>query len=206
MALRTSSPASPTSGALPQVTRALKSCGAGVCGCSMLGLLAPPAASAASPDGQSPAAPADVKQLKEQLDAAHERFAKLISIMGEDLGGEARDRILARLGSACAQDYKALFERYRGDLPGFLARNKTAWLERSEYDEKTGILRIIGKPNPCACPLVKVGRTPDDFCNCTLGWQQAAFSAVTGKPVTAEIEETVLRGGRRCSFRIAIKA
>jgi len=42
-------------------------------------------------------------------------------------------------------------------------------------------------------------------CNCTLGWQQEAFSTVIGKPVTAEIEETVLRGGERCSFRITVK-
>ncbi|MCJ7783511.1 MAG: hypothetical protein MUP41_06220, partial [Desulfobacterales bacterium] len=95
--------------------------------------------------------------------------------------------------------------KYRGDLQGFLAKVKTAWLEKAEYDEKTGILRVIGKPNPCACPLVKVGRTPADFCNCTLGWQQEAFSTVIGKPVTAEIEETVLRGGERCSFRITVK-
>jgi hypothetical protein len=184
----------------------LKTCGAGVCGCGLLGLTAPFAAAAEGDDGQTTAAPADVKQLKEQLDAAHERFAKLVSIMGEDLGDAARDKILSRLGRECAQDYKALFQKYRGDLPGFLAKIKTAWLERSEYDEKTGILRVIGKPNPCVCPLVKAGRTPADFCNCTLGWQKEAFSTVVGKPVTAEIEETVLRGGKRCSFRIGLKA
>ena len=184
----------------------LKTCGAGVCGCGVLGLMAPLSARAEGKDGQTTAAPADVKQLKEQLDAAHERFAKLVSIMGEDLGGAARDKILARLGHECAQDYKALFQKYRGDLPGFLAKIKTSWVEKAEYDEKSGVLRVVGKPSPCVCPLVKAGRTPADFCNCTLGWQQAAFSAVTGKPVTAEIEETVLRGGKRCSFRINVKA
>jgi len=184
----------------------LKTCGVGVCGCGLLGLMAPLSSRAEGKDGQTTVAPADVKQLKEQLDAAHERFAKLVSIMGEDLGGGARDKILARLGHECAQDYKALFQKYRGDLPGFLAKIKTAWVEQVDYNEKNGILRIIGKPGPCVCPLVKAGRTPADFCNCTLGWQQAAFSTVVGKPVTAEIEETVLRGGKRCSFRINVKA
>jgi predicted ArsR family transcriptional regulator len=184
----------------------LKTCGAGVCGCGVLGWLAPLSASAEGKSGQAAPVPAEVAQLKERLEAAHERFAKLVTIMGEDLGGDARDKILARLGQECAQDYKALFQKYRGDLPGFLAKIKTSWVEKAEFDEKTGILRIVGKPSPCVCPLVKAGRTPADFCNCTLGWQQAAFSAVTGKPVTAEIEETVLRGGKRCSFRIGIKA
>ena len=183
----------------------LITCGAGVCGCGVLGLLAPLSASAESKEGQTSAAKADESPLKRQLDAARERFAKLLSIMSENLDETTRLKILERLGRECAQDYSALFQKYRGDLPGFLAKIKTAWVEKAEYDEKTGVLRVVGKPGPCVCPLVKAGRTPADFCNCTLGWQQAAFSAVVGKPVTAEIEETVLRGGKRCSFRINIK-
>jgi predicted hydrocarbon binding protein len=184
----------------------LKTCGAGVCSCGALGLLAPLSARAENGERQTATAPADNSQLKQELDGSRERFAKLVSIMGEDLDGATRDKILARLGRECAQAYSSLFQKYRGDLQGFLAKVKTAWLEKAEYDEKAGILRVIGKPSPCACPLVKVGRTPADFCNCTLGWQQEAFSTVIGKPVTAEIEETVLRGGKRCSFRITVKA
>jgi predicted ArsR family transcriptional regulator len=183
----------------------LKTCGAGVCGCGAMGFLAPLSALAENGEGQTALAPADNSQLKQQLDGSRERFAELVSIMGADLDGATRDKILARLGRECAQAYRALVQKYRGDLQGFLAKVKTAWLEKAEYDEKTGILRVIGKPSPCACPLVKVGRTPADFCNCTLGWQQEVFSTVIGKPVTAEIEETVLRGGIRCSFRITVK-
>jgi hypothetical protein len=183
----------------------LKTCGVGVCGCGVLGLLVPLSARAESGEGQTPSVPADYDQLKRQLEGSLERFAKLVSIMGEDLDGATRDKILARLGRECAQDYKAFFQKYRGDLQGFLAKIKTAWVEQAEYDEKAGLVRIIGKPAPCACPLVKAGRTPADFCNCSLGWQQEAFSTVMGKPVAAEIEESVLRGGSRCSFRIAFK-
>ncbi|MGZ8841742.1 MAG: hypothetical protein ACXW2M_09265, partial [Candidatus Aminicenantales bacterium] len=139
----------------------LKTCGAGVCGCGMLGFLAP-FSRAENGEGQTTIAPADNSQLKQELDGSRERFAKLMSIMGEDLDGATRDKILARLGRECAQDYSALFQKYRGDLQGFLAKIKTAWVEKAEYDEKTGVLRIIGKPSPCVCPLVKVGRTPAD--------------------------------------------
>ena len=184
----------------------LKTCGAGVCGCGALGFLAPLSAGAENGEGQTAIAPAEYSQLKQELDGSRERFAKLVSIMAEDLDGATRDKILARLGRKCAQDHSALFQKYSGDLQGFLAKIKTAWVEKAEYDEKTGILRVIGKPSPCACPLVKAGRTPADFCNCTLGWQEEVFSTVTGKPVAAEIEETVLRGGKRCSFRITVKA
>jgi predicted hydrocarbon binding protein len=184
----------------------MKKCAAGVCGCGLLGFLTPLSARAENGEGQTATVPVDDSQLKQELDGSRERFAKLVSIMGENLEGATRDKILAHLGRECAQDYSALFQKYRGNLQGFLAKIKTAWVEKAEYDERTGILRVIGKPSPCACPLVKVGRTPADFCNCTLGWQQEAFSTVTGKPVTAEIEDTVLRGGKRCSFRITVKA
>ncbi|MGZ8877972.1 MAG: hypothetical protein ACXW2O_07570, partial [Candidatus Aminicenantales bacterium] len=144
----------------------LKTCGAGVCGCGMLGFLAP-FSRAENGEGQTTIAPADNSQLKQELDGSRERFAQLMSIMGEDLDGATRDKILARLGRECAQDYSALFQKYRGDLQGFLTKIKTAWVEKAEYDEKTGVLRVIGKPSPCVCPMVKVGRTPADFCNCT---------------------------------------
>jgi hypothetical protein len=176
----------------------------------MMGFLAPPAASADVADGQqttaASAAPSEVELLKRQLDGAQERFAELVTIMGEDLDGATRDKILMRLGRECAQAYRPLFQKYRGNLSGFHDKIKMAWLESAAYDEKTGVLRIAGKPGPCGCPLVKAGRTPTDFCNCSAGWQLEAYSIVMDKPVTVEIEETVLRGGQRCSFRIAVKA
>jgi len=184
-----------------------KTCGAGICGCGVLGLLAPLAARAADADTAVPAAvPEDVEMLKQQLEGARERFAKLLSVMGEQLDDATRGKILQGLGRECAQDYGPFFSKYRGDLPGFLEKIKTAWVEQAEYNEKTGILRTVGKPAPCACPLVKAGRTQAEFCDCSRGWTQAAFSTVLGRPVSVEIEESVLRGGSRCSFRIGTKA
>jgi hypothetical protein len=183
----------------------LKACGAGICGCGVMGLLAPLGASAEVADGQTTAAPAEVDLLKRQIDGAHERFAQLVTIMGEDLGGATRDKILTRLGRGCAQAYRPFFQKYRGNLSGFHDQAKMAWLESAEYDEKAGVLRVAGKPAPCACPLVKAGRTPADFCNCSAGWQQEAYSTVLDKPVAVEIEETILRGGSRCRFRITVK-
>jgi predicted hydrocarbon binding protein len=184
-----------------------KNCAAGICGCGLLGLLAPLAARAADADTAAPtaAAPVDPELLKQQLEGARERFAKLLSIMKEHLDDATRGKVLQGLGRECAKDYGPFFSKYRGDLQGFLGKIKTAWVERAEYDEKTGILRVVGKPAPCGCPLVKAGRTAVEFCDCSRGWTQAAFSTVLDKPVTVEIEESVLRGGSRCSFRVGTK-
>jgi hypothetical protein len=183
----------------------IKKCGAGICGCGVLGLLTPLAARAEDPVAAAAAVPADVEQLKQQLEGAHERFAMLLGIMNDQLDDATQNKILQSLGSQCSQPYAAFFNKYRGNLPGFLDKVKTAWVERTEYDEKTGILRVIGKPGPCACPLVKAGRTPAEFCDCSRGWTQAAYSTVLGRVVSVEIEESVLRGGSRCSFRIGTK-
>jgi predicted hydrocarbon binding protein len=184
-----------------------KTCGSGICGCGVLGLLAPLAARAADADTTAPAAaaPVDPELLKQQLEGARERFARLLAVMAEQLDDATRGKVLQGLGRECAKDYGPFFSKYRGDLQGFLAKIKTAWVERSDYDEKTGILRVVGKPAPCACPLVKAGRTAVEFCDCSRGWTQAAFSTVLGRPVSVEIEESVLRGGSRCSFRVGIQ-
>jgi len=182
-----------------------KTCGAGLCGCGVLGLLAPLAARADDTAASAATAPEDRELLKQQLEGARERFSRLLAVMDEQLDAAARDRVLQGLGRQCSQEYGAFFNKYRGDLQGFLAKIKTAWVEKTEYDEKTGILRVIGKPAPCACPLVKAGRTPAEFCDCSRGWNQAAFSTVLGRPVSVEIEESVLRGGSRCSFRVGVK-
>lgn len=183
----------------------LKTCAVGACGCGVLGLLSRLEALNEPPAGQTPAGADITAQLKFQLDGARERFALLYGILGDELDEAARDRILRKLGGACSRKLAQLLEKYRGDLKGFLALVQTAWLDRAELDEKAGTLRVVGKPAPCACPLVKPGRTPASFCRCTLGWQEAVFSTLMGKPVTAEIEETVLGGGARCSFLIRFR-
>ena len=182
----------------------LKACASGVCGCGLLGLLAPVAARAEEKQSPATALPAECEQTKQQLDGARERFAILVTAMGEQLDDATRQKLLQQMGRECAKPWTPFFEKHRGDLQGFLVKAKTAWLERADFDEKTGVLRVAGKPGPCSCPLTKVGRTPADFCRCSTGWNEAAFSTVVGKPVRIELEESVLRGDPRCSFRITI--
>ena len=70
----------------------LRCCAAGVCGC-VAGLPAPATA-------ETPAA--TLEQLQWQLDAARVRYAKLVSLMEENLDEATRKRILDGLGSALA--------------------------------------------------------------------------------------------------------
>jgi len=180
----------------------MKLCAAGACGCCAPGFLAPLSAQTPSGQAQPSSVPSEADRLRRGLDFVRERFADLMSIMGECVDNATRDKILRKLGHECAQEEAPFFEKYRGDLPGFLEAIKKRWADRTEYDETTGVLRVIGKIPRCVCPLVKAGRTPGDFCACTTGWNQFAFSTVLGKPVTVELEESVLRGSTRCTHRI----
>lgn len=172
---------------------------AGVCGfcsCAGMALLAQEEASEDSDDPK-------IKKLKGQLDFARRRYANLVVILGANLKPETRDKILEDLGRECAKEYKAMFEEYKNDLQGFLNAVQGQWAERTEYDEKKGTIRIVGqKADECYCPLVKKGVTPIEACSCSVGWQKEGYKMITGKEVDAKVEESVLRGGDRCSFAV----
>lgn len=183
----------------------LKSCASGICSCTAWGLLSQESAPAQS--GQAnPAADPEKDELKWKLNAAQVRFAKLLQILNQNLDETVKQKILQQLGAECSQSYQELAAKYKGNLRGFLDYISTKWVEKAEYDEKAGIIRITDKAKQCTCPLVKPGAAPKDFCNCTLGWQKAIYSVVLGRPVEAEIEESILRGGARCVFRILISS
>ena len=144
-------------------------------------------------------------QAQRQLDAAQDRFAKLVDEMGNSLSQEQREQLLHRLGGRCASEFKAsLIDQFRGDVRGFLAEGKRLWMAEADYDEAQGVIRVVDKSPTCTCPLVKEGKTPPSFCDCTLGWQEEAYSTLLGRPVKAELEESILRGGKRCAFRIRV--
>jgi len=57
----------------------------------------------------------------------------------------------------------------------------------------------------CYCPLVRTKMDqgmPVDFCNCGSGWFRQQWEGATGRPVTMEIVQTVLRGAEKCEFAI----
>jgi hypothetical protein len=97
-----------------------------------------------------------------------------------------------------------MIDKHKSDIGGFLAEGRKQWMEKAEFDNKAGTIRIVDKLKSCSCPLVKPGATPPEFCDCTLGWQKETYSAILGKPVEVEIEESILRGGSRCVFRTRV--
>ena len=162
-------------------------------------------ASAEQADGAVSAArhAKELEEISNRADAARLRFSKLIEILDSQLPKQECKQILHALGGKCAETYRAdLIDRYKRNIRGFLEEGRQHWMAEADYDEAKGTIRIVDKGPSCSCPMVKVGTTPGAFCDCTLGWQEQTYSEILGKPVKAELEESILRGGKRCVYRI----
>lgn len=174
-----------------------KCCTSGMCSCAAFALLPqePVQAQSGNPE---------LDALKWKLDFVNRRFATLIGILNEKLDPATRKQILENLGRECAKNYRGLFDKHKNDIQGFLDAIQKQWVEKAEYDREADTIRIVDKSKTCTCALVNQGMTPPEFCDCTLGWQQAAYSAVLGRSVEVTLEESILRGASRCVFRIRI--
>jgi hypothetical protein len=155
--------------------------------------------------------PADARSiwLQSQLDAARLRYAKFIEVLSHEVDAPTKRRLLHAMGRECAAQFSGqTWDRYKGDINGYLkaVQGPDGWVEKAEYNERAGTIRIIDKQKKCTCPLVSQGKTPGDQCECTLGWQMETYSRILDRPVEAEVEESILRGGKRCVFLIKIKA
>jgi hypothetical protein len=102
----------------------------------------------------------DIEQLHSQLEAARIRYAKLVSILEENLDESTRKRVFDSLGRGCARLFRSrTFDKYKEDLPGFLksVEGPDGWAVKTEYDEKAGFIRVFDRGPHCTCPLVKEG-------------------------------------------------
>lgn len=149
--------------------------------------------------------PEEMTQIKNRADAARLRFARLVEVLENRVPADERRHILNALGARCAATYKeALLDRFKGNIHGFLEEGLRQWMAEAQYDAEAGTIRVVDKGPHCTCPMVQEGQTPGSFCDCTLGWQEAAYSAILGRPAKAELEESILRGGKRCVYRMKI--
>lgn len=159
----------------------------------------------ASGTGLQSCEPKELADTKNRAEAARYRFSKLIETLENKLPEQERREILHTLGGRCADTYRSsLIDRYKGNITGFLEEGRRNWMAEATYDEAKGLIRIVDKGPGCSCPMAKEGVTPGSFCDCTLGWQERAYSEILERPVKAELEESILRGGNKCIYRIRV--
>lgn len=114
---------------------------------------------------------------------------------------------MGRLGSFCSAEYDETFNKYRGDVEGYAKIVRGSWSgDIITYDRERRVITMTTDERPdCFCPLNSVkAKTPAVVCNCSLGWQAHTWEKITGKKVRVDLKESVLRGGKRCTFEITI--
>lgn len=177
-------------------TEFLRSCSGGLCAC-----IVAPGVSAGASAASDAAGPEDWR-----LRFVRRRYAKLIGILSAKMDQKALDEVLHELGSYCSST-DARLSQYRGDVEGYCAHLKqTASGDDVAVDRERNIITVTSPARAdCFCPWISVeNQTPAVVCNCSLGWQQATWEAVTGKKVQVELKESALRGGRRCVFEVRV--
>jgi hypothetical protein len=76
--------------------------------------------------------------------------------------------------------------------------------ERLAFDAPRRKITIVTRERNCDCPLVNDNRMPACYCDCSIGWQRHTYETILGKPVEAEVKESVLRGAKRCVFEVRL--
>ncbi len=135
-------------------------------------------------------------------------IAALLPLMATIDPDEAR-RILKRCSSSHYEDLEmdVTLHPFRGDVPAFIDFLRTEWNWVVDFDPATGVALVNENKSECVCPLISRDHGADlgTLCACSEGFAERMFSAVAGRPVHAEVTESILRGGERCRYRIELK-
>ncbi len=94
----------------------IQCCAAGTCGC---GAMQPQAEAAEN---------SEVDALGWKVDFMRDKFARLVELIQRTLDEPSRGRLWEALGREHGKDYRSLAERFKGDVPGFLAEIQKQWV------------------------------------------------------------------------------
>lgn len=135
-------------------------------------------------------------------------IATLLPLMATIDPDEAR-RVLERCSSSHYEDLAMddTVARFRGDVSSFIEFLRREWGWVVDFDPGSGIVLVNENKAACVCPLISPEHGSDlgMLCSCSEGFAERMFSAVTGGAVQAEVTESILRGGKRCRYRIVLK-
>lgn len=180
----------------------LKNCVCGVCTCALAG---PLIASAPAADAATAAKPVE----DWRLHFVKQRYARLLEILSRRMDGDTLNNTLLELGGYCSGLGDETLAKFRGNPDGYRQMVKQSLSgDNITYDWEKGVITMSSEERTdCFCPLIsRLDHTPPVACNCSLGWQKHTWETLLQRPVTVELKESVLRGGKRCTFIIRIGA
>jgi hypothetical protein len=203
--------------------------GAGTCLCAaaagMGAALAderPDANNPGAAGGQSPvqAKPGDqsVERAVKRMEFGDAWVRRFFEVMDQSLDETARRRLMMANGKACFAAYAGPPKKEPGQdaVEKFLQWVGTKGKERGYSAEgKIVSFEFVGSAETgqaaperiCLCPMAEAqtpGKISPTYCLCSLGYVKEMHERMLGRPVEVELVDSVLRGGKRCTFRMTI--
>lgn len=171
----------------------LKSCVSGLCACAAATLPAAAATTKTAPP------PEDWR-----IGFVQKRYAKLVHILSAKMEDSTLSQTFEELGAFCASQQDDKLKAYAGK-PDEFCKFITQGNFSATHDKASDTYTVVFAPErvDCFCPLAsRNAQTPTKVCECSAGWQSHTWTSILGKPPKVALKETVLRGGKTCTFVI----
>lgn len=168
-------------------------------------------------DDQSDAGPAEKSRAETRIKFAEKWLCRFFDILENTLDQKTMRQIMEANGRKCFKDW--IHETGRTITPITLEQ----LAERVAKDNQDGAIRIEGnvihfqftsaaetglpsEEGQCLCPLVetKPAGLSDTYCDCSVGYIKEWHEQLLARPAEVELVESVLRGGKRCRFKITV--
>jgi len=163
--------------------------------------------------------PADkaTPRAQERINFTEGWVKRFFDVLDGNLDEQTRKKVMMANGKACYLNW--IKETGQQIKPTTLEKLK-AWAEKKVTD---GSVRVEGndiyfqfmhaaetglpsEDGACLCPLVetKPAGLSKTYCMCSVGYVNEWYSLLLARPVTVELMESVLMGGKRCKFKISL--
>lgn len=99
-----------------------------------------------------------------------------------------------------------LMQAFKGRLEPFLDHIGKEWGWKIAYDKAAGVIQIDENKPSCVCPLRKDAAELKSgyLCYCSEGFNERMFAVAAGRPVKAEVTQSVVRGAKSCRYTITL--
>lgn len=152
-----------------------------------------------------------------RIEFAEQWVKRFMDVLDDNLDEKTKRKLMMANGKVCHREYlKSIgrkiqpipFEKWaaivkeRGTDGSIRVEGRTIYFQYLSSAE-TGLPSAEGK---CLCCLVetKPAGLSDTYCLCSLGYVQDIFEQTLGTKVEIELVDSVLRGGKRCQFKMTL--
>jgi Family of unknown function (DUF6144) len=171
---------------------------------------------ALAPDQAKPGDATPERAVK-RMEFADHWVKRFFDVLDQTIDAESRRKLMMANGKTCFREW---IQETKQEIKPI---NFEQWAEKAANDPKREGLRVegniiyfqftgsaeTGQESPegiCLCPMVEskpAGMSPT-YCLCSVGYVQEMHELRFGRKAEVELLDSVLRGGKRCQFKITV--